>query len=107
MLAVVLTVPAVAVSMIPALQFSDWPWLAFALITPVVFVSGAGFHRAALANLRHGTATMDTLVSLGTLAAWGWSTVALFFLGAGDTGVDMMGPDGSGATPTSTSRRPG
>ena len=94
LLAVVLTVPAVAISMIPALQFAHWPWLAFALVTPVVFVSGIGFHRAALVNLRHGTATMDTLVSLGTLAAWSWSTVALVFLGAGDAGGSgSMGAD--------------
>jgi Cu+-exporting ATPase len=89
-LAAVLTVPALLLSMIPALQFSRWPWLAFVLITPVVFVSGAGFHRAAVLNLRHGTATMDTLVSLGTLAAWGWSTVALVFLGAGEVGGGSM-----------------
>jgi Cu+-exporting ATPase len=85
-LAAVLTVPAVALSMIPAMQFHGWPWLAFVLITPVVFISGSGFHRATLVNLRHGAATMDTLVSLGTLAAWTWSTVALLFMGAGDTG---------------------
>ncbi|HEX7443162.1 MAG TPA: cation transporter, partial [Acidimicrobiales bacterium] len=100
-LAAALTVPAVLVSMVPALQFQGWPWLAFALITPVVFVSGAGFHRAALVNLRHGTATMDTLVSLGTLAAWSWSTVALLFLGAGDTGGSdaMAGVSGGGSHP--------
>jgi Cu+-exporting ATPase len=84
--AAVLTVPVIAVSMIPALMFDGWPWLAFALATPVVLWAGAPFHRAAIVNLRHGAATMDTLVSMGTLAAWGWSTVALFFLGAGDTG---------------------
>jgi Cu+-exporting ATPase len=84
--AAVLTVPVMAVSMIPALMFDGWPWLAFALATPVVLWAGAPFHRAAIVNLRHGAATMDTLVSMGTLAAWGWSTVALVFLGAGDTG---------------------
>jgi Cu+-exporting ATPase len=94
--AAVLTVPLVAVSMVPALMFDGWPWLAFALATPVVFFSGAGFHRAALVNLRHGTATMDTLVSMGTLAAWGWSTFALLFLGAGDTGGGMSGMSDSG-----------
>jgi len=82
--AVVLTVPLVAISMVPAFMFAGWQWVAFALATPVVFWSGAGFHRAAAVNLRHGTATMDTLVSLGTLAAWGWSTVALIFGGAAD-----------------------
>jgi Cu+-exporting ATPase len=84
--AAVLTVPVVLVSMVPALMFDGWPRLAFALSTPVVLWAGAPFHRAALVNLRHGAATMDTLVSMGTLAAWGWSTVALVFLGAGDTG---------------------
>jgi P-type Cu+ transporter len=91
--AAVLTVPLVAISMVPPLMFDGWPWLAFVLATPIVFFSGAGFHRAALVNLRHGTATMDTLVSMGTLAAWGWSTVALLFLGAGDTD-DMSGMAG-------------
>jgi len=96
----VLTVPLVLISMVPALMFDGWPWLAFVLATPVVAYGGSGFHRAAWINLRHGTATMDTLVSLGTLAAWGWSTVALLFLGAGDThemegmaGMAMTGPD--------------
>jgi len=85
MVAVVLTVPTVLISMVPPLMFDGWQWLAFALTTPVVAYSGWGFHRAALVNLRHGTATMDTLVSMGTLAAWTWSTVALVFLGAADT----------------------
>ena len=90
-LAAALTVPLVAISMIPALQFDGWQWLALVLATPVVFVSGAAFHRSALRNLRHGSATMDTLVSLGTLAAWTWSTVALLFLGAADPPPDDMG----------------
>jgi Cu+-exporting ATPase len=63
--------------MIPALQFPGWQWLSLALTTPVVFWGGAPFHRAAWTNLRHGAATMDTLVSLGTLAAYTWSLVAL------------------------------
>ena len=75
-------------------MFDGWQWVAFALATPVVFYSGWGFHRAALTNLRHGTATMDTLVSMGTLAAWTWSTVALFFLGAADDGGSMTGTSG-------------
>lgn len=91
--AIALTIPVVAVSMIPPLMFDGWQWLAFALTTPVVFWSGARFHRAALVNLRHGTATMDSLVSLGTVAAWTWSTVALLFLGAADTD-DMQGMEG-------------
>jgi Cu+-exporting ATPase len=88
--AVVLTVPTLLISMVPPLMFDGWQWVAFALTTPVVFYSGWGFHRAALVNLRHGTATMDTLVSMGTLAAWLWSTIALFFLGAADTGGGTM-----------------
>ena len=58
-----------------ALQFADWEWVAFALSTPVVFYGGLGFHRLAWRSARHGLATMDTLISLGTLAAWTWSTV--------------------------------
>ncbi len=75
--AAVLTVPVAAVSMIPALRFPGWEWVAFALTTPVVFWSGLGFHRAALQSARHLAATMDTLISMGTLAAWTWSTVVL------------------------------
>jgi Cu+-exporting ATPase len=84
-----LSLPVVLMSMIPALQFDNWQWLALQLATPVVLWGGWPFHRAAWANLRHGAATMDTLISLGTLAAWGWSLVALFFLGAGDPGMRM------------------
>ena len=75
--AIALTVPLVLMAMIPPLQFAGWEWLSLALATPVVFWSGAQFHRAALLSARHGAATMDTLVSLGTLAAWTWSTVVL------------------------------
>jgi Cu+-exporting ATPase len=63
--------------MVPPLQFSGWEWVALALATPVVFWSGSGFHRAALQSARHLAATMDTLISIGTLAAWTWSTVVL------------------------------
>jgi Cu+-exporting ATPase len=63
--------------MLSPLQFAGWEWLAFALATPVVFWAGWSFHRAAVLNARHLSATMDTLISLGTLAAWGWSAVAL------------------------------
>jgi Cu+-exporting ATPase len=76
-LAVVLSAPLAAISMIGALQFSGWEWVALALATPVVLWAGLPFHRAALQNARHGVATMDTLISLGTLAAWTWSTVVL------------------------------
>ena len=75
--ALALSVPLVLTAMIPPLQFTGWQWLSFALATPVVFWSGAQFHRAALMNARHAAATMDTLVSVGTLAAWTWSTVVL------------------------------
>jgi len=87
--AAVLSVPLLLISMIPALQFEYWQWLALQLATPVVFWAGWPFHRAAWQNLRHGTATMDTLISVGTLAAWGWSVAALFFLGAGTPGMEM------------------
>jgi Cu+-exporting ATPase len=72
-----LSLPVVALAMVPGLQFDGWGWLSLALATPVVFWGGWPFHRAALANLRHRAATMDTLVSVGTLAAWGWSVAAL------------------------------
>ncbi|WP_374208113.1 MULTISPECIES: heavy metal translocating P-type ATPase [Streptomyces] len=79
-----LAAPVVLLSMVPALQFDNWQWLALTLAAPVVVWGGAPFHRAAWANARHGAATMDTLVSVGTLAAFGWSLWALFF---GDAGV--------------------
>ncbi len=83
--AVVLGVPVVAISMVPGLQFAGWEWVAFALSTPIILWSAWPFHRATLVNLRHGATTMDTLVSLGTIAAYLWSVVALVFLGAADT----------------------
>ncbi len=84
----VLSVPLVAISMIPGLQFANWQWVAAALATPIVGWAAAGFHRAALVNARHGTVTMDTLVSVGTLAAFVWSAVALvFFDAAASTGM--------------------
>jgi len=76
-LAAVLTAPLVLLAMVPPLRFSGWEWLAFALATPVVLWAGRGFHRSALAGARHGAATMDTLISIGTLAAWTWSAVVL------------------------------
>ena len=72
-----LGVPVMALSMIPPLQFDGWEWVVAVLATPIVFWSGWGFHRAAWMNLRHGSTTMDTLVSMGTLSAWIWSTVVL------------------------------
>jgi Cu+-exporting ATPase len=76
--AVALSVPVALLAMVPPLHFSHWEWVALALSTPVVFYSGLGFHRAALRSARHGAATMDTLISIGTIAAWLWSTVVLF-----------------------------
>jgi Cu+-exporting ATPase len=84
-----LSLPVLLLSMVPALQFEHWQWLVMQLATPVVLWGGWPFHHAAWRNLRHGTATMDTLVSLGTLAAWGWSVGALFLGPAGDTGMRM------------------
>jgi len=75
--ALLLTAPLTAVAMVPQLEFGGWEWLALALATPVVFWCGLGFHRATLLNARHGAATMDTLISVGTLAAWTWSVVVL------------------------------
>ncbi|MEV7189961.1 heavy metal translocating P-type ATPase [Kitasatospora sp. NPDC093102] len=87
LISAVLSVPVVLLSMVPALQFTNWQWLAFALTGPVVVHGGLPFHRAAWTNLRHGAATMDTLVSLGTLAAFGWSCWALFGGHAGMPGM--------------------
>src|SRR3954468_7991731 len=76
--AVVLSTPLAVLGMVPASRFRGWEWVALALATPVVFWSGAEFHRAALASALHRAATMDTLISLGTLAAWTWSAAVLF-----------------------------
>ena len=85
----VLALPVLVLAMVSPLQFDGWQWVSLALATPVVLWGGWPFHRAALLNARHGAATMDTLISLGTLAAWGWSVVALLFLGAGDPSMRM------------------
>jgi Cu+-exporting ATPase len=85
----VLTIPVVLMSVIPALQFPNWQWLAFALSGPVVVWGAWPFHSAAVKNLRHGAATMDTLISLGVSAAFAWSVYALFFGDAGTTGMKM------------------
>jgi Cu+-exporting ATPase len=74
---VLLTVPTALLAMVPPSQFANWEWVALVLATPVVFWCGLGFHRAALRAARHRSASMDTLISLGTLAAWTWSTVVL------------------------------
>jgi P-type Cu+ transporter len=87
LISAVLTVPVVAMAMVPALQFTYWQWLSLTLAAPVVVWGAWPFHRAAWANLRHGSATMDTLISMGTLAALGWSVYALFWGTAGIPGM--------------------
>ena len=96
-----LTLPVLVLSMIPPLQFDFWQWAALALASPVVVWGAWPFHRAAWLNARHATATMDTLVSLGVLAAYLWSLYALFLGDAGVTGMTMTFswlPDEAGAT---------
>ncbi|MFD5157949.1 heavy metal translocating P-type ATPase [Streptomyces hawaiiensis] len=85
--AVVLAVPVVAMAMIPALQFEYWQWLSLTLAAPVVTYAAWPFHKAAFTNARHGAATMDTLISVGTSAAFLWSLWALFFGTAGTPGM--------------------
>ncbi|MGH4020970.1 MAG: heavy metal translocating P-type ATPase [Pseudonocardiaceae bacterium] len=82
-----LTVPVIAMAMVPALQFTYWQWLSLTLAAPVVIWGAWPFHQAAWTNLRHGTSTMDTLISMGTLAALGWSLYALFLGTAGVPGM--------------------
>ncbi len=82
-----LSLPVVLLAMVPSLQFDNWQWLSLTLAAPVVVWGAAPFHRAAWTNLRHGAATMDTLVSVGTLAAFGWSLWALFLGDAGEPGM--------------------
>ena len=84
-----LSAPVVLLSMIPAIQFTNWQWLALTLAAPVTVWGAWPFHRAAWVNARHGGATMDTLISLGVLAALGWSLYALFFGMAGMPGMRM------------------
>jgi P-type Cu+ transporter len=84
-----LSAPVLAMSMIPALQFDNWQWLALQLATPVVLWAAWPFHRAMWANLKHGTATMDTLISIGVLSAWLWSLYALFLGDAGQPDMRM------------------
>ncbi|NIL42149.1 copper-translocating P-type ATPase [Salinispora arenicola] len=99
---VALTVPVILLAMVPPWQFTYWQWLSLTLAAPVVVWAGQPFHRAAWTNFRHGAATMDTLVSLGTLAAFGWSVWALFFGTAGVAGMthpfsfDIARTDGAG-----------
>jgi Cu+-exporting ATPase len=84
-----LAVPVAVLSMVPALQFTNWQWLALTLAAPVAVWGAWPFHRAAAVNARHGAATMDTLISVGVIAAFGWSLYALFFGNAGMPGMTM------------------
>jgi Cu+-exporting ATPase len=99
----VLAVPVIALAMVPPLQFTYWQWISLALAGPVVTWAAWPFHRAAWANLRHGTATMDTLISMGVLAAFAWSLYALLFGTAGVPGMvhpfelTIAPSDGAGA----------
>jgi Cu+-exporting ATPase len=89
MVSTTLAVPVAVLSMIPVLQFTNWQWLALMLAAPVAVWGAWPFHRAAWVNARHGAATMDTLISVGVLAAFGWSLYALFFGSAGEPGMRM------------------
>ncbi|MFE7331782.1 heavy metal translocating P-type ATPase [Streptomyces sp. NPDC057565] len=84
---VLLTVPVIAMAMIPVLQFTYWQWASLTLAAPVIVWAALPFHKAAWTNLKHGTATMDTLISMGTIAAFLWSLYALFFGTAGTPGM--------------------
>ncbi len=96
-----LTLPVLLLAMISPLQFDNWQWLTLSLAAPVVVWGALPFHRAAWANLKHATATMDTLISVGVIAAFGWSLYALFLGDAGDPGMRMtfdLIPDTAGGT---------
>ncbi|ROQ36619.1 Cu+-exporting ATPase [Frondihabitans sp. PhB188] len=85
----ILALPVLVLSMVPPLQFADWQWLAFALASPVAIWGAWPFHSMAVRQARHGGVGMDTLISLGVTAAYGWSVYALFFGDAGMTGMHM------------------
>lgn len=87
LISLVLSIPVIAMAMVPAWQFPNWQWLSLTLAAPVVVWGAWPFHKAAYTNLKHAAATMDTLVSIGTLAALGWSIYALFWGTAGVTGM--------------------
>ncbi|WP_338060526.1 heavy metal translocating P-type ATPase [Pseudoclavibacter helvolus] len=84
---IALAVPVIVLAMVPAFQFTHWQWASLALASPVIVWGAWPFHRAAWLNLRHGSATMDTLISVGTIAAFVWSLYALFFGTAGEAGM--------------------
>src|SRR5690606_4316543 len=85
--AIVSAVPVIAMAMVPVLQFTGWQWISLMLAWPVVTWAAWPFHKAAWTNLRHGAATMDTLISLGVIASFGWSVFALVFGTAGELGM--------------------
>ena len=87
LISLVLSVPVVALAMVPAWQFTNWQWLSLMLAFPVVTWGAWPFHKAAWTNAKHGTSTMDTLVSMGVIAAFAWSLWALFFGTAGEPGM--------------------
>jgi Cu+-exporting ATPase len=89
LVSLVLTVPVIVLAMVRPLQFDYWQWASLTLAAPVVVWGAWPFHQAAWTNLRHGAATMDTLISIGVLAAFGWSLYALFLGGAGEPGMQM------------------
>jgi Cu+-exporting ATPase len=89
LISLALMLPVLAMAMIPPLQFDNWQWLSLTLAAPVVVWGAWPFHEAAWANLKHATATMDTLISVGVLAAFGWSLYALFVGDAGMPGMTM------------------
>ncbi len=93
-----LSAPVLLLAMVPALRFAGWEWVSLALATPVVFWGGWPFHHAAWRSLRHRGATMDTLISVGTLAAWGWSVVAILFLDAGEETMPGVSLDRDAST---------
>jgi Cu+-exporting ATPase len=101
LISALLSLPVLLIAMIPALQFDNWQWLSLNLATPVVLWGAWPFHKATWANLKHGTATMDTLISVGVLSAWLWSLYALFLGDAGmpdmRMGFDLIPEQGSGA----------
>ncbi|MFZ2501676.1 MAG: cation transporter, partial [Nocardioides sp.] len=106
--ALVVSVPVIALAMVPVWQFDGWQWVSLALATPVVWWAGWPFHRAALVNARHGASTMDTLVSIGVTAAYLWSVVALIWGDAGaigyrhtfDLGFDLWRGDSMDMAPS-------
>jgi Cu+-exporting ATPase len=101
LVSLLLMLPVLLIAMIPPLQFDNWQWLSLTLAAPVVIWGAWPFHRAAWLNLRHGAATMDTLISVGVLAAFGWSLFALFLGDAGEPGLRMafdLIPDRAGGT---------